>query len=493
MADIQRLIQTILSDTKFAVSGHFADKVYQDEPILITAAQMERHPPAKYRAMRNIARDRGLYRESEAKIFYEQGQFMADFEDDFKYQGEFERYFPTYQAMNDRQLRGYFSWRTKVRRGVVERTSLSFVFVYIYELINQIGVRSPEEGFHALKNFWAAYGEIDSRISRYVRLWLVDYVVYHNLDQSLLEDFSGAGFDRAVLTLLEYSSRGAEEVFSALNALSSYNMENSRFFKRRPDDVKQVVRDVFAAFSDHYDKHCKNTLCEKFFGKLFAGPYSMFNSAVFYDRIRHRDYVYEINPAYRYTCRDGQWSCERFFCYGGKNRQIGALLKTVDFLMRRKYDFKSPLKAGPTTKVLRTIIETAIEKHQASQREAARPKIEIDVSKLQSIRDAALETQNKLIVEEGGETETPEAGAEKSGPGNDAGLSDAEYQFMRRLLHGQAYDDLMRSQGLMLSVVIDAVNEKLFDRFGDTVVTETGGRPELIEDYLEELKGMIRP
>ena len=34
---------------------------------------------------------------------------MEDFEDDFDYRGEFVRYFPTYQAMNDAQLRGYFS------------------------------------------------------------------------------------------------------------------------------------------------------------------------------------------------------------------------------------------------------------------------------------------------------------------------------------------------------------------------------------------------
>ena len=54
---------------------------------------------------------------------------MEDFEDDFDYHGTFIRYFPNYQAMNDLQLRGYFSWRTKVRRGEVGRTSLSFAFV----------------------------------------------------------------------------------------------------------------------------------------------------------------------------------------------------------------------------------------------------------------------------------------------------------------------------------------------------------------------------
>ena len=62
---------------------------------------------------------------AEALIFCKQGKFMEDFEDDFDYRGEFVRYFPTYQAMNDAQLRGYFSWRTRIRRGEINRTSLS--------------------------------------------------------------------------------------------------------------------------------------------------------------------------------------------------------------------------------------------------------------------------------------------------------------------------------------------------------------------------------
>ena len=42
---------------------------------------------------------------------------MADFEDDCPYNGTFKSYFPTYNAMSDRQLRGYFTWRAQVRRG----------------------------------------------------------------------------------------------------------------------------------------------------------------------------------------------------------------------------------------------------------------------------------------------------------------------------------------------------------------------------------------
>ena len=491
MADIQELIKAIMADPKVSTSGNLAAKVYRDEPILMTASQMERQSPSRFRAMRKLAQDGGARHKSEARIFHEQGHFMADFEDDFEYQGEFARYFPTYQAMNDQQLRGYFSWRTRVRRGLIDRTRLSFVFVYIYELLNQVGVSSPEAGFHTLKNFWLAYREIDPQIDRYVRTWLRDYVVYHNLDRTLLDDSADMSFDQGVLTLLDYRSRGAEEVFAALNSLSSYNMANSRFYKQYPDDVKKVVFEVFAAYSEHYERSRKGLLGEKFFGKVFASSYAMFGSAVFYDPRPPQDRRYEINGVYKYTCAKGAWSCERFFCYGGKKQPIGALLKTIDFLMRQKYDFKSGLKPGQVTKKLEGLIGKVIDKHQERQRESARPQIVIDVSKLQNIRDAALETQGRLIIEEPPEQAEPEIFAEKSGPGSDLGLVDDEYQFLSRLLSGRGFDDPARSKGLMLSVLIDAVNEKLFDRFGDTVILEADGRPEIVEDYRNELKELL--
>jgi hypothetical protein len=39
----------------------------------------------------------------------------------------------------------------------------------------------------------------------------------------------------------------------------------------------------------------------------------------------------------------------------------------------------------------------------------------------------------------------------------------------------------------------DSINEKLYDIFADTVIEFDGDIPAVIEDYEEELKGMILP
>ena len=474
------------------MNDNFISRVYKDEPIIISDKQVESYTPPKYRAMRKIAERKYARRESDDKIFYRQAKFMENFEDDFDYRGEFSYYFPTYQAMNNHQLRGYFSWRTKIRRGIIEKTSLSFVFVYIYELINRIGTDSPEEGFYALKNFWTAYNELDHRITRHIKLWIKDYVIYNNLDKSLLEDLFDADIDNATLTLLNYKSHGPDEVFYALNFLSSYDLGKSRFFKQYSGDVKNVTYAVFDALSDHYDKNGEETLCEKFFGKFYNCVYLMFSAAVFYDQIRHEDFVYKVSDLCKFTCKNGKWKCESFFRYGNKNRQIGALLKNIDFIMRQKYNYKSNLKEEKTTKTLTNIINKAIDEYHEKLREAARTQIEIDVSKLQNIRNTALETQDKLLVgEESEEAAAPEFSGEKAARENDTGPGGVEYQFLRCLLYGRAYDDLVRSKGTPLSVLVDAVNENFFDRFGDTVIIETENGPELIADYVEGLKEII--
>ena len=69
-----------------------------------------------------------------ARVFYEQAMFMKDFEDDYPEHASFSAYFPYYQMLSYEQLRTYFTWRTQVRKGVIDNTSLSYVFLYLYEL-----------------------------------------------------------------------------------------------------------------------------------------------------------------------------------------------------------------------------------------------------------------------------------------------------------------------------------------------------------------------
>lgn len=488
MADSKELINIIMTEIRKNSGKNFESSVYKDEPIIKTAAQMANYLPPQYREMRKIARSHEAYSKSASWIFCRQGEFMKDFEDDFDYHGEFFCYYPNYNAMNDLQLRGYFAWRTKVRKGKIEPTSLSYAFVYIYELINLIGVNSPREGFDALLDFWTAYRSFDARLDNYVKRWLVDFAVYYGLDFSEISSLTDDLFEKSLIAFMDCRSCGQSELFDALCSLSSYNILNSRFYKENSEDTEMILCRVIVKLAEYYEKNRKITLFEKLFGKIIDGPYYMFSSAIFYENGRHPDCDVEINKINSYSCRNGSWRCKRFFGSRSKSRDLGAVVKAVDCEMRETYGFKSALKPEKTAKVLIGIIRKEINEFLEEKKRDAAPKIEIDMSKLQGIRTASEITGKKLIVDE--ETEEITAPDEPK-PANNTELSDDEFAFMQKMLYGEDYESFLHKKGIMLSVIVDCVNEKLFDLFGDTVIDFNGDVPELIEDYIEELKGII--
>lgn len=553
--ELRLLIDTILAEVrqKTADSKVVHTDTYRDEPILRTGAQLAASlakavAPDKYTQMRRLAGGPVGSRQYDPALFCRQARFMADHEDDFEYRGEFVQYFPTYQAMNSLQLRGYFSWRTQVRRGNVQPTSLSFAFVYIYELLNLVGEDDPQQAYDKLRRFWNDYRRHDARIDNYMRQWLRDFVVYYGLERSLLEDFLDTAAEETVLVLLEYKSRPPQQVFEALLTMSGYDLTRSRLYRQYPQDVQTVVCDVFGQLSEYYEKHRKSTLCEKLFGRLMNGPCRMFESAVFEDTRRYPDYEYVINPLHIYRCKNGVWSAAKFYGTARKSKELGAILKTVDSAMRGPWGLP-PIQPGNDTRLLAGMVSKAVdalqkqkaEEAEAARKaaeEAARPKVALDLGRLSAIRQAAEQTRDKLLVEEPedvfpateNELSTParadaektpakvseepvmealmekadlaapaappvekavSAGASTLPAENEYGLSAAEYALLHALLHGQPWAAALKACGVLVSVAADAVNEKLFDHFGDTVIVFEDDAPAVLEDYTEELKGMF--
>ncbi|MDE7297645.1 MAG: TerB N-terminal domain-containing protein [Lachnospiraceae bacterium] len=585
MTDGNRLVNQILSEIKQKMNAAFHERVYHDETIprpgnIVhrVAGALTENIPEPIREMRLLVNKSGAWRYSEAELFYRQGVLMQDYEDDFNYYGECIQNFPTYRTMSVPQLRGYFSWRTRLRHGKAEQPQLSFALLYLYELLNQIGVESPEQGFFTLKNFWAAYRVSDSRLDRYMRIWLSDYIVYYNLDAALLEDLADPAFDRALQVLLNYQEREQNELFEAICALSSYHLPGSAFYRQYPEDVKNVVCAVFESLSGYYEKNRKKGLCEKLFGVIAECEYEMFYSAVFFDRKRYDDYEYVFNDIHRYHCHGGKWSCRKFYGNRAKSKELGSILRALDSRMREKYGFKAALKAEPLTKLATDIIEKAIDRQLAENQKNAAPKIEIDVSKLSGIRRAADITRERLLAEDaelsaedptgreirksaGTETiRSAETGMTKNGPetaiptrtdtpvesGREntnvtaiypaepgtanaspeavslsetstvktapesarpskpdvekisenalpaAGLNDVQRRFLHCLLHGEDYRGLLRENRILPSVMVETINEALYEQFADTVIEFDGDVPRPIEDYAEELEQLCR-
>lgn len=438
------LIDQIVLDQKARGNSHFSSSVYQDEPLLKTGRQMASYLPERYREMRAISRwddsgtgGRGRWL-SESELFWRQGSFMADFEDDCPYHGNFKSYYPTYNAMSDRQLRGYFTWRSRVRTGEVPPAPDAFALVYVYELLCGIGVDSPARGFEGLKWFCSAWAGDGRDIKRHGSIWLQDYVVYHGLDAGLLANTPTMTFETALAALegsltayrrearLDSSCQPAEEalregakrrksgplprpeadvanaIFDAAARLSAHRVDADEFHRERRDDLIRIIGSVLTRLDQHYRSTRGATLVEVLFGKRIETPYTMFASAVFFEERAHADACVTLGPLRTYRCAKGLWTCERVHCDQGRNLKLGNILREIDRRMRIAWEWPHLLdeEGTKTPKYLQKMIDAEIKSQLEWSREHRPPRIDIDLSKLSGIRSAAAQTREALLIEE---------------------------------------------------------------------------------------------
>ena len=71
----------------------------------------------------------------------------------------------------------------------------------------------------------------------------------------------------------------------------------------------------------------------------------------------------------------------------------------------------------------------------------------------------------------------------------DTPLNPTEYRLLQCLLYGMDRS-WVRTEGYILSVLLDSINEKLYDVFQDSVLDDAG---QPMEDYIDELKEMVTP
>lgn len=535
MPDIDKILEQLLSDPRLREGRAFASsRTYGDEPIIRRGSQMHGFVPEPIKRLREMQVTPQGRTWSEARLFFEQAKLLEDFEDHAPFVGQFISYYPTYRSMNDRQLRGYFTWRGNVRRGQIEDVSTSFAYVYIYELLMGVGAEPGAKAFEALETFYRAYRAFDqASMDRNVRPWLVDYVVDHGLDPKLAEPYTDVAHDKAISLLegidraavlsappkgsrrapLDFGTLGeaAVKLVDAVDALSTWRLKDSRLYKENPDDLAVVLLAVFIRLSRHYARTHNQGLVETLFGTRFPLRHLMYASAIHYEPAPHPNCVFELSATRRYICKNGSWACDGYHDGGAKSAKLGDLARAVDRQLRAAIDFPAQLKDHAEPKYLVKMIDAEVADYLA-YKEAHRPVVvDIDFSKLAQIRAAASVTQEALLVDEEREdapqAEKPEtsavseppasakpepitppaaSGDDQQGVRNDAfGLAAEERALVEALLAGKPAPDAKTSADLL----VDAINEKLFDLVGDTVV-EFGadGAPELIEDYADDVR-----
>ena len=296
----------------------------------------------------------------------------------------------------------------------------------------------------------------------------------------------------------------------------------------------------------YYDTHRKTGIVASLFGEETAMPYTMFASAVFFAPERHEDCEYRLDPIHIYRCQNGFWECMRVHGSRQKSSKLGEMMRACDQRLRLALDPAHPLKEEKVPKYLAKIIDDEVVAWLSWDAAHQPVKIDIDLSQLGHIRSAAAQTREALLIDEEREddvlAEVDTAGSEqpKTEPAADAfvepattaagqdeadeptisteqfgfvapllaptpppaaaastdaatELAPAADAFLRALLEQnavQATSAVARS-GQSEDMLVDSINEALFDLVGDTVIEFGAAGPQIIEDYEADVRGYL--
>ncbi len=459
---------------------------------------MKSFTPDKLTELRRKFRVSGIFT-ADPVAFYKQAKFMADFEDDCSEKAEFSSSFPSYAAMNDAQLRTYFTWRTKLRHGELEKTSLSYAYVYIFELLNLIGVHGADDAFMTMHKFFSDYSVLDPSVLTYRDRWLTDFAVFYNLKNRFCMLESTDKLTENGKKLENIDGYSDKEILEAAESFSSYAVTHSSAYKKYPtlyDTVMgAVIREFDKNFSDsggvvgHYCAQKK----QSFF---------MFASAVVCGKEEHENTSVSLPDGTVYTCVNSHWLKTTYVRESSRSSQLGTILRTVDIILRERLNFGGKLKPSQldrrTIDKLNSIVDGVFDDIKRRQAEKRRESIKIDMSHLDTIRRSSDITGEKLMTEEerdfSGPIETIAQASENheeiAEPQKDD--DDLSVRILKCLLDGDDPTPIAKKAGVMLSLICDEINEKYFDDFGDSIIDCMGDTPVLIDDYKDELRGMLK-
>ncbi|WP_459954114.1 TerB N-terminal domain-containing protein [Paenibacillus pini] len=310
----------------------------------------------------------------------------------------FMSYWPTYDEMMESQLKWYFYWRSEVRKERYLDNDLSYVFVYIYELINGIGWDKPEEGYALLLKIWESYRARYRQLNGYLADWVSDFVLVHGLDIPLIDilaqsqtSLKGELLNIELLRMLkEEPSRLTLEM---LSALSDYDMFRSKFYNSTGRlDLELYIPKVIALVDSYMLKTNEVNLINMLHpGEEKTVERYLFRSAMYDPNLYGRTVMLTCVPLQQYL---------------PLRVYVTQLFKYTENILRELRGFKGRLRGIELEPEVKKLIKRYVT-NEFTRAKKTPPSISIDSAKLTALQLDTEVVRNMLTIEDENETAKP--------------------------------------------------------------------------------------
>lgn len=431
----------------------------------------------------------------DAAICHKVAKMVEYLEDDFVGETRTSTNVTYWSSMGN--LRCYFSWRTKYRLGKTKSIPQGFCYLYICELLNGSGWRDP---FKCQKELLNIYIGKESLISNdHLVKWIQDFSAYHRVP--LDWDYEHTDWNVLLLQLTHPKYISARKLIPVISYLAKYKFETKKVCTEHQEDYQDILVRFFRILIEHDED-------EKSSPKLLlvwhnTPWYELFFGVPVELDDDHGSYTYEIDEVHKYTFEGNCCTYSQCTMSNNFRSSLSDIMSTIELLLRKEFGLpKIKERLSPRNEYYKCI-QKAIRDWKADKNKRV---VVIDSSRLESVRQDAQKTSEKIRTSDEIDNvpdvkkdskpkkEVKEKQAETEGsvvPETHPFLDKDEVRFMFLLIEGLNWQSYLKTIRVMPSVIVDSVNDKLFDEFGDTVLEMQDGKPVVIEDYKEDVKRIL--
>ena len=415
-----------------------------------------------------------------AELYFDRRGERCDF-------ATFYSYMPQYSQLTAEQRDYYFYFRDRIRRGEYVKSDYSYVYLYVYEILNLPERVKPEEGLRLLISVWREYRRALPLLDSTLPLWIQDYCLVHRLPCPAAQLTDALADAIAVSTLSEFyfSSDGLDSA-AALDALvaklSDYDYRRGKFVT--PENREMIERNMRGAMRSVLvrlqregalaDDGNVRTLKRDAFARSLCTHKVKCKLEIEYvslavaDRLRS-----EITAAVRYTEN-------RLRALIGVKSRLG--VKGLPYFMKREIDDYFARQMMPGGALAPKVNIPEYERLYSAPRET------LSLHGADEIERASWSTTMRLV--EYGE-DAIEPVREEPAPIEDtpATALSAEDTALLAMAYRYTYDG---GEGLSDDSAAERINEHFADLIGDVVLEYDGEFYRIIEDYKEDIEEWIK-
>lgn len=479
-----------------------------------------RQPYATYQPRHPLIREVRLYEWQSAFRYYE--RFCSIATQLFLREGSpcprvpFFSYMPQHEQMNQAQLDFYLYLRSCIRRGEYPETDDSYLFLFLFEVINLPDKIPPQQGQRYLCEIWRHYRVSNPLLKRYLADWICDYSLIHQLPPPQDADCLADWIECSNLKEFYAYPSGADETSDAAVYLAfccNYDFHKSRTYRAN------------AVNAELFDTHIPRAITAVL--RALEQAQTPFSATDMQKTTVNRDAFVGALCSYRIKRR-----LEVEYCSFTRSHSLRYLMsdivKYTENRLRGVLGVKSRLTVFALPDVVRTVLDEYLnanvprgralqEQRERIERPAYESLYDVAQGELSSshaveIEMASWQTTHRLVEAfEEPSDQTPQTGEDTHAivpsprvevvPFTVAEPSKEEdgdpWQEHRAFLAAvlqqdkQAQLQLSRQKGIMIDALVEQINALAFDVWGDILLEENDGAYTVIEEYRTQLEQFL--